>query len=99
MRVIVKHPGQHPRQWNIANTLESLESVIGGDIKITTLFEDLAVICDKEGTIKGLPYNCEVLGIDFVGLILFAGIKGGELIDIPGDLSAFRTIFPCLWED
>lgn len=98
MRVIVKHPGQHPRQWNIANTLQSLQSIIGGYIETVTLFEDCAVICDEEGRLKGLPYNCEVCGIDFVGLIVFVGIKGGEFTDVPTDLDTFREHFPDLWE-
>lgn len=31
----------------------------------------------------GLQYNCNLLGIDFVGPIIFAGVDGDKFSDVP----------------
>ncbi len=99
MKAIIKYPGEDPRQWNVPNTLEGLQAVVGGYIEVVRLFEDMAVICDEEGRLKGLPYNCEVCGVDFVGTILFVGTNEDEFKDIPvEDLDMFQYLFPDLWE-
>lgn len=100
MKAIIKYPGEDPRQWNVPNTLEGLQAIVGGYIEVVRLFEDMAVICDEEGRLKGLPYNCEVCGVDFVGTILFVGTNEDEFKDIPVDgLDEFKFLFRDLWEE
>lgn len=82
IRVLRKEPGK-PAAWvEIENKLAALQEAVGGYIETVTLFTDLVIICDEEGKLKGAPYNCEICGIDFVGPILIAGVKGEEFADL-----------------
>ena len=44
---------------------------------------DAVIICNEEGRILGLPDNCRVCGVDFVGTVLIVGIKGDAFCDVP----------------
>lgn len=98
IKVIIKQPGREPYVTNISNTLDNLQKTVGGYIETVTLCSDLVVICNEEGRLRGLPRNCDVLGVDFVGTIVFARIDGDEFCDIPCDYQVFKQIFPHLWE-
>ena len=80
---IVKEPGQAPRLEPLfENSLESFQGTVGGYIETVTLGEDLVVICDEEGRLKGYPFNIEIGGIGFVGTILAVGRKGDEFASL-----------------
>lgn len=98
IKVLVKEPGKNPRSVYISNTLKNLQNTVGGYIECVTLAENMVIICNEEGLIKGLPYNCNTCGIDFVGTIIFAGIKGDEFTNIPIDYNGAKTLFKSLWE-
>ena len=83
IKVLIKEPGEQLRASEVENTLEALQSVVGGYIETVTVATDLVIICNEEGILKGLPFNCEVLNHGFVGTILFAGAAGDEFADIP----------------
>lgn len=93
MRVIHKAPGCLPEFRDIPNTLEALQEAVGGYIETFTFATDAAVVCNEEGHILGLPYNCDLLGIPFCGPILIVGVNGDEFCDIPADL---QKLFGCL---
>ena len=84
MKVIKKEPGEQPRMVSIQNTLEALQEAVGGRIETVRLFEDACLVCDEEGLFKGKEYNCNFLGVNFVGTILLVGIAGEEFCDVPG---------------
>lgn len=96
--VWIKHPGDPPRHVWISDSLEALQKNVDGYIETVTLAEELVVICNEEGRLMNLPYNCEVCGIDFVGTIIFAGIQGEEFADCPLDTKRMKAMFPKLWE-
>ena len=81
--VLIKEPGKKPRRESIPNTLEALQKVVGGYIETVTCASDAVIICNEEGRLKNLPYNCDFLGISFVGTIIFAGVDGEEFADLP----------------
>ena len=81
MKVLVKYPGSAIREEEIENTLEDLQELVGGYIEAVTI-EEGVVICNEEGLIKGLPYCCEIEGIDFVGPVVIAGVDGDEFADV-----------------
>ena len=83
IRVYRKQPGELLHQIEIANTLEDLQKAVGGYIETVTVATDLVIICNEEGKIMGLPYNVTFCGTEFVGTILFAGVKGDEFADAP----------------
>lgn len=91
IRVITKKPGEDfGREFNIVNKLETFQQIVGGYIETVTPGEDWTIICNEEGRLMGLPYNCEVCGISFVGDLIFAGVDGENFCDFPGTLEEFN---------
>lgn len=85
MKVARKDPGRNWDLVEIDNSLESLQKAVGGWIEAVTLAEDVAVICNEEGRILDLPYNCLFCGMDWYGTILLVGVDGEEFCDVPID--------------
>lgn len=84
MRVIVKRPEDAVGSvQDIPNTLKALQELVGGYIKQVTVCTDLAVVCNEEGRLLGLPHNCNLLGVDFVGTVVVVGVDGDEFTDCP----------------
>lgn len=98
IRVLIKEPGKAAEMRTIENTLESLQKIVGGYIETVTMFADLVVICNEEGRINGMPFNCEICGADFVGPIILAGVDGEEFGDSPKDEDGWRRLFPRLFD-
>ena len=59
MKVLVVEPLKVPYEKEIDGSLASMQAVVGGRIQLIYPFEDpeLALICNDEGKILGLPYN------------------------------------------
>lgn len=83
MKAIRKKPGCEPEIVEVENTLEALQAEVGGYIETVTIASDSVVICNEEGRILGLPDNCRVCGVDFVGTILVVGRNKDEFCDVP----------------
>lgn len=56
--VLIKEPGKKPRHVNISDSLANLQNTVGGYIETVTLANDCVVICNDEGRINGMDYNC-----------------------------------------
>lgn len=85
IKCIAKRPDSGFYVTNISDSLANLQKFVGGYIEIVQLFGDLAVICNEEGRLNGLPYNCTIDGVSFVGDILLVGTAGDELEDLGQD--------------
>lgn len=83
IKVIIKRPGEKPYTTWISDRLENLQKTVEGYIETVTVCSDLVIICNEEGRIRDLPYNCTILGADFFGTILLAGINGEEFGNVP----------------
>jgi len=71
MNVLVVEPMKKPYMKDIDPGLESLQREVGGYIEAVYPFEDLvALVCNEEGKLEGLPLNRAIYGED------------GEMIDI-----------------
>ena len=58
IQVVIMEPGVAPRVENIQNELRVLQSVVGGHIEMACPFNDnVAIICNEEGKLLGLPHN------------------------------------------
>ena len=79
MKAIRKKPGCTPEIIEVENTLKEVE----GCIEVITLPYGAALICNEEGRLHGLPYNCCVFGTSFVGTVLVVGTKGEKFCDVP----------------
>lgn len=82
MKAIRKKPGCAPELIDIDNTLKVLQAEVGGYIE-TVSIADVVIICNEEGRLCGLPYNCRFVGVDFVGTILVVGRNKDEFCDVP----------------
>lgn len=81
--VVIKEPGKAPVVEPLFNNeLKAFQETVEGYIETVTLATDLAIICNEEGRLLGLPSNCMVFGIDFVGTILAVGRKGEDFASI-----------------
>ena len=96
--VAVKRPGELPRHVWMANSLENFQRYVGGYIETVTLATDLVIICNEEGRLRELPYNCTICGVDLVGDIVIAGAKDDEFADLPCNWKTLKTLLPSLWE-
>jgi len=98
VRVIIKRPDEEfGHVTNISPSLKNLQKTVGGYIECVTLglyeWGNIHIICNEEGRLDGLEYNCEVCGIDFVGTIIVAAANGeGELIDLPISFEIWKNI-------
>jgi hypothetical protein len=96
--VIIKQPGRVLYKTAISPTLKNLQQTVGGYIETVTIAEDAVIICNEEGRLRGMPYNCNVMGVDYVGPIVFAGVAGEDFADLPIDFQSFKEMFRNLWE-
>ena len=85
--VIIKEPGEAPRVEPLfENSLHALQKTVGGCIETVTLCTDLVIICNEEGRLMGLPHNCCVFGVDFVGPVVAVGVKGEEFASLKASI-------------
>lgn len=82
MKAIRKKLGCAPELVEVDNTLKALQTEVGGYIE-TVSIADVVIICNEEGRLCGLPYNCRFVGVDFVGTILVVGRDRDEFCDVP----------------
>ena len=58
MKVLVVEPEKEPYVKEISSGLSSLQKEVGGFIEAVYPFEDpVAIICNEEGKLEGLPLN------------------------------------------
>lgn len=98
IKVIIKQPGRLPYVTHISNTLENLQKNVGGYIEAAKLCTDFVVICNEEGVINNMPFNCSFCGNHWFGPLIFAGVKGDEFFDVPVGLSELRKLLPTVFE-
>lgn len=98
IKVIIKEPAKKPRCVYISNTLENLQKTVGGYIETVTIASDMCIICNEEGRLRNLPYNCDVCGVSFVGTIIFCGVSEDEFCDVPIDFDKAKKLFKGIWE-
>lgn len=99
IHALIKDPGKKPRSVNISNTLKNLQKTVGGNVEAVTIADDFVILCNEEGRLKGLPWNCEICGINFVGTIILCGVCGEEFADLPCSYADLKRLMPNLWEE
>ena len=82
LRVLVKRPGLPLRAEVVENTLRSMQELVDGPIECVTVAEDLAIVCNEEGRLRGLSPSATILGTQFVGPVAFVGTRGEDFTDI-----------------
>lgn len=58
LSMLLVEPGKYPRMIEVEDSLEAMQRVVGGDIEEFMPYEDeIAIICNEEGKINGMPPN------------------------------------------
>lgn len=85
--VLTKQPGKLAELEPLFdNKLEAFQAFVGGYIETFTLRDNLVVICNEEGRLLGMEPNVVINGVDFVGPVIIAGVKGDEFSSIKAHL-------------
>lgn len=82
IKVYIKYSDRGLEIAEIANNLETMQTIVGGYIETVTI-GDVVAICDEDGRLKGKPYNCNWNGHELVGTVVFCGVDGDEFTDHP----------------
>lgn len=94
--VLLVQPNKFPKMIEIESELEAMQRVVGGDIEEYMPFEDeVAIVCNEEGKVNGLPLNRAVYSdekemIDIVAgdfFIAYAPISSEKFLSLPDDLA------------
>ena len=71
MTVVMVEPSRQARIIELPHTLEAMQQTVGGSIEAAYPFEDpVAIICNEEGKLNGLPLNRALYG------------EGGDVYDV-----------------
>lgn len=95
VKVFIKRPDEeYGHSTFISDSLENLQNTVGGYIEAVRL-SDLVIICNEEGRLRDLPYNCTIEGISFVGTIIAIGIdkkRQDEFGDVPISFKEWKEL-------
>lgn len=90
--VLLVQAGKYPKTVQINDTLEEMQRLVGGDIEEYMPFEDeVALVCNDEGKINGMPLNraiydsdhriTEIMAGDF--FICYAPVTSEKFLSLP----------------
>ena len=95
--VLLVQPEKRPKLVEIGSSLEDMQAVVGGDIEEYMPFEDdVAIICNEEGKMNGLPLNRAVYNeqthemLDIVVgdfFITYAPIESEKFLSLPKEMA------------
>ena len=97
IKALVKRPGRPAEMIWLRNTLESYQRIVGGHIEAENLASDVVIICNEEGKLLGLPYNCTLCGEDFVGTIIITGSKRDDFSSLKYSPEELLRVMPQLF--
>lgn len=95
LRVLAVEPGRSPYLKSIPNTLKALQAEVGGYIEAVYPYADpVAIICNEEGKLEGLPLNRAVRDeetgeiVDIIaGKFLIAGLGEEDFGSLTPDMA------------
>ena len=91
MKVIVIKPNTQPEITEIDNTLKAMQDTVGGYIQAIYPFSDeIALVCNEEGKLIGLPLNRPLFDCSGNLVDLIAGTF--FLCYAPADSDEFQSI-------
>lgn len=94
--VTLVEPGRYPKLIEIEDTLEAMQSLVEGNIEEYMPFDDeVAIICNEEGKMRGLPLNRAVYVdnkemVDIIAgkfFICYAPIESEKFLSMPKELA------------
>ena len=103
MEVVMVEPGKEARLAEIGADLKSLQTAVGGYIEAAYFFDDpVALICNEEGKVYGMPYNRAVrdeagrVQDIIAGPFFVCGLGEESFCSLPKELQAkYLDIWKC----
>lgn len=93
--VLVVESGKTPKVVQIDNTLRAKQDLVGGYIEAICPYDDpVAIVCNEEGKLTGLPYNRSLKDetgdiYDVIaGTFFICGLSGDNFASLGDDLIA-----------
>lgn len=89
MDVLIVEPEKAPRMANIAGDLNSLQQVVGGYIEAVYPYDDpVAIVCNEEGKLIGLPLNRKLEDYDIIaGTFVVCGLGEEDFDSLTPELA------------
>ena len=94
MNVLMVEPGKAPYETQIGNDLRSMQGAVGGYIQAVYPYEEpVALVCNEEGKLDGLPLNRALRDADgdiydiIAGTFFIAGLGESDFTDLPNELA------------
>ena len=92
MRILLVEPGKSPKKADVGSSLQDMQNVVGGLIQAIYPFdEEVALICNDEGKLMGLPPN-RVLRHPASGEIYDVVVGTFFLCAAPADSENFESL-------
>lgn len=83
IKAVVAEVGKEPEVREILDSLESMQSIVGGYIECIMMPGNIDIYINEEGTLMNLPFNRFVAGSPLVGNIFAASHdKDGNCISL-----------------
>ena len=95
IKVLLVEPEKYPKEIVIDDSLEAMQEVVGGDIEEYMPYDDdVAIICNEEGKMNGMPLNRAVYGedgqiMDIIAgpfFIAYAPVESEKFLSMPDEL-------------
>ncbi len=88
MKVLIIEPEKVPHEENIDNGLEAMQNIVGGYIQATYPYDDpVALVCNEEGKLTGLPLNRKIEDYDIIaGTFFICGLSRDNFDSLSPDL-------------
>lgn len=94
MNVLMVEPGKAPYETQIGNDLRSMQGAVGGYIQAVYPYEEpVALVCNEEGKLDGLPLNRALRDSDgdvydiIAGNFFIAGLGESDFTDLSHELA------------
>ena len=89
MEVLIVEPNKAPRMEEINGDLESLQKIVGGFIEAVYPYDDpVALICNEEGKLIGLPLNRKLEDFDIIsGTFIICGLGEDDFESLSPELA------------
>ena len=82
INILVKKPGELWHKETIPNELSEFQRIVEGYIETYYLGDDHLIVCNEEGWLNNLPYNCEMDETQFCGTLIMCKADGEEFASI-----------------
>jgi hypothetical protein len=85
--VIVKDVDSKPKRITIKNDLKAMQAIVGGRIEAVPISDKVLLVCNEEGLIHHLPYNCTVAYHSIYGTFFLCGADGESFTSCPYEVT------------